>query len=160
MTEKAVPLATIRIDDDGKTATIGGSISDLRQITTKNGQAMAFVQVEDIVGDQIEVVVFPRVLEANSASIVKDKVVLVKGRVNSKDKAGNAMAEPKLIADTFMLLSLDEAKAYQPTGVKTSLGKPKKPSSRPPIDTPSPRQNVFTFVCKLIIQTMCCEISK
>ncbi|MCB9817267.1 DNA polymerase III subunit alpha [Candidatus Nomurabacteria bacterium] len=139
LTEKAVPLATIRIDDDGKTATIGGSISDLRQITTKNGQAMAFVQVEDIVGDQIEVVVFPRVLEANSASIVKDKVVLVKGRVNSKDKAGNAMAEPKLIADTFMLLSLDEAKAYQPTGVKTSLGKPKKTQSRPPIDTPLPK---------------------
>lgn len=139
LTEKAVPLATIRIDDDGKTATIGGSISDLRQITTKNGQAMAFVQVEDIVGDQIEVVVFPRVLEANSASIVKDKVVLVKGRVNSKDKAGNAMDEPKLIADTFMLLSLDEAKAYQPTGAKTSLGKPKKTQSHPPVDTPLPK---------------------
>ena len=38
-----------------------------------------------------------------------------------------------------MLLSLDEAKAYQPTGVKTSLGKPKKAQSRPLVDTPLPK---------------------
>ena len=128
LTEKAVPLARIRIEDDGKRAVIGGSIVDLRQITTKNGQAMAFVQIEDIVGDQREVVVFPRVLEACQETIRKDNVVLIKAKVNAVDKSGTAMAEPKFIADIFETISIDDAKAYQPNGASAEIASVKRRS--------------------------------
>jgi DNA polymerase-3 subunit alpha len=125
-TEKAVPLEKITVEEDGKTATIGGSIVDLRQITTKNGQAMAFVQLEDILGDQRELVVFPRVLEASGDIIVKDKVVLVKGKVNGKDQAGAPLQEAKIIAESFTAVSLDEAKAYQPKGKHVEISESKR----------------------------------
>ena len=126
LTEKAVPLGKITATDDGKMVTVGGSLADVRQITTKNGQAMAFVQLEDIVGDQREVVVFPRVLENYAEMITKDKVVLVKGRVNGTDKAGSVMTEPKIIADSFEVLTIDAAKAYKPTGTVPMITEAKK----------------------------------
>jgi DNA polymerase-3 subunit alpha len=135
LTEKAVPLAEITLEDDTKQATIGGSIADIRQITTKNGQAMAFIQLEDIVGDQREVVVFPRVLEASQDEIRKDNVVLIKAKVNATDKSGSQMPEPKFIADSFETISLETAKTYQPNGTSARLSTPKQSRRAPKTKT-------------------------
>lgn len=126
LNEKSVPVASIKTEDDGKTAIIGGTISDIRQITTKNGQAMAFVAIEDIVGNTCELVVFPRVHEAYHDKLIKDKVVLVTGKVNGKDKAGVPMADVKILADSIEIISVEQAKAYQPTGKIVELQQ-KKP---------------------------------
>ena len=44
---------------DGNTATIGGMIMNKSVKTTKNGQLMAYLTIEDLVGT-VEVIVFPR----------------------------------------------------------------------------------------------------
>ena len=129
LTEKVVPLATMSSDDDGKTAAIGGSIVDIRQITTKNGQSMAFAQIEDIVGDQREVIIFPRILEQYQSALRKDSVIMVQAKVTAKDKSGTILPEPKFIAESVQEISIDEAKNYEPTGEKAQLAAPVKRGS-------------------------------
>ena len=51
-------VGEISQESDGQQVTIGGIIKSVRQITTKKGDAMAFLQVEDPQGT-IEVVAFP-----------------------------------------------------------------------------------------------------
>jgi DNA polymerase-3 subunit alpha len=121
LSEKAVTFTTINQEDDGKLAMFGGSVNDIRAITTKNGQSMAFMQVEDILGDQREFVVFPKVYEEFSGALQKDSVVLIKGKINTVDRAGAIMPEPKIIVDTIKIISIDEAKEYQPTGHKSQI---------------------------------------
>lgn len=53
---------------------------------------MLFVGLEDLT-DKIEVVVFPRIIERNPAPFQENKIVLVSGRMDSRDGI------PKLICD-------------------------------------------------------------
>lgn len=78
---------------DGQNATIGGIITDKKIKYTKNDKVMAFLQIEDLVGS-IEVVVFPRDYERNSAKLLEDSKVFVKGRVSVEDeKDGKLICE-------------------------------------------------------------------
>lgn len=52
---------------------------------------MMFVKVEDL-NDKIEAVVFPSLVERKKSLIVENKIVLVTGRVDTKDGV------PKIIA--------------------------------------------------------------
>lgn len=116
LTEQAVPFKMITAESDGKTVTVGGIISNIRQITTKNGQPMAFVKLEDIVGDERELVVFPGVYKESSDIWQSQKVVIASGKVNSTDKKGTNIDEPKILVDSVRIVSLNEAKDYVPTG--------------------------------------------
>ncbi|WWR16163.1 DNA polymerase III subunit alpha [Lachnospiraceae bacterium JLR.KK008] len=75
----AVPL------QDGSSATIGGIITEKKIKYTKNDKVMAFLQVEDLAGS-VEVIVFPRDYEKNSAALVVDNKVFIKGRVSVDDE--------------------------------------------------------------------------
>jgi DNA polymerase-3 subunit alpha len=145
LTEKTISFEYIKPEDDSKAASIGGTINDVRQITTKNGQNMAFMQLEDILGDVREVVVFPKVYEAAQEVLIKDKVVLIDCTVNAKDKTGSIMPEIKFLANSINEVTLEEAKDYQPKGVKPELRQakvrtkrnyPKKDEPTPPKTTP------------------------
>jgi DNA polymerase-3 subunit alpha len=126
LSEKAVPHTSIKPEDDGKSATIGGSVSSLKSITTKNGQNMAFLQLEDIVGDEIEVIVFPKILEKHSDILVKDAVIEINGRVSGQDKQGNALQDPKILAESISVIDKNVASSYQPAGGTAKLGAVKK----------------------------------
>ena len=78
---------------DNATAVIGGMIADKRIKYTKNDKVMAFLQVEDLLGT-VEVVVFPRDYEKNSAKLVEENKVFVRGRVSlEEDKDGKLICE-------------------------------------------------------------------
>ncbi len=78
---------------DGQTATIGGIIADKKIKYTKNDKVMAFLQVEDLVGT-IEVIVFPKDYERQSAKLVEDNKIFVKGRVSvEEEKDGKLICE-------------------------------------------------------------------
>ena len=74
------------LKDDGsdKKITIGGMISDVRLITTRNGAKMGFIILEDLTGS-IELVLFPKILKDSLSYWVKDKVVKVNGTVSSRN---------------------------------------------------------------------------
>jgi len=64
---------------------IGGLITQVKKIFTKNGNnEMAFVKIDDFT-DTIELVVFPSVYERTRNLWLVDKVILIKGKVNQRE---------------------------------------------------------------------------
>jgi DNA polymerase-3 subunit alpha len=77
---------------DGSITRVIGMIAAVKKITTKrSGETMAFVTVEGLEG-AVEMLCFPAIYNENSALLVEDKVVRIKGRVDRKDES-----ETKLI---------------------------------------------------------------
>ncbi|MFZ5640075.1 MAG: DNA polymerase III subunit alpha, partial [Bacillota bacterium] len=79
------------LPDDSK-VTVGGVVASLKQISTRKGELMAFMTLEDVVGS-VEVVLFPRVYAAARALIRDDAVLLVRGRLNHQDEAVKIIAD-------------------------------------------------------------------
>ena len=71
---------------------IGGIISKIKKIITRTGKPMLFVNVEDL-SSKIEVVVFPSIIERNPAIFQENKIVMVSGRLDSRDGV------PKIICE-------------------------------------------------------------
>ncbi|MDO8435925.1 MAG: DNA polymerase III subunit alpha [bacterium] len=76
-----------------QTVKVGGIISSIKKIITRTGKPMLFVNLEDL-SDKIEVVVFPGVLERNFSVFQENKVVMISGKMDSRDGV------PKLICET------------------------------------------------------------
>jgi DNA polymerase-3 subunit alpha len=77
---------------EGETVLAGGIVAGVRTTTTKKGEPMAFVQLEDVTGS-VEVVVFNSTYAAARGLLVDDAVLVVKGRVDHKQQG-----ETKLVA--------------------------------------------------------------
>ena len=87
--------------NSGEKVAIGGIVVKLRPHFTKDGKPMGFVTIEDVQGE-IELVLFPRVWEKYVKMIKVESVLVVEGKVD------NASATPKLLADKFELVQLDD----------------------------------------------------
>ena len=85
-------LSEVAARRDGEIVTVGGMVGALKHVTTRKGDPMVFVQLDDITGSA-EVVVFNSVYAASQELLVNDAILVVKGRVDHK-QAG----ETKLIA--------------------------------------------------------------
>jgi DNA polymerase-3 subunit alpha len=77
---------------DGEYVTVGGIVSAIKQVTTKRGEPMVFVTLDDPTGSA-EVVVFNSTYAAARELLEADRILVVKGRVDHK-QAG----ETKVIA--------------------------------------------------------------
>jgi DNA polymerase-3 subunit alpha len=77
---------------EGETVLAGGIVASLRTTTTKKGEPMAFVQLEDVTGS-VEVIAFNSTYAAARELLVEDAVLVVKGRVDHKQQG-----ETKLVA--------------------------------------------------------------
>lgn len=78
---------------DGKTVQFVCTVIREKHLTTKSNALMAFVTVEDLTGT-MELVIFPKVLEASGGAIRENAVISVRGRVSFKEEEG-----AKLLAD-------------------------------------------------------------
>lgn len=96
--DKATKIADVMNENEGRTVTVGGSINDIREITTKNGKRMAFVRLADTSGD-IELVVFPGVMDSTAQFWKRDAVLLVKGKISRRGQNGSD-GEAKIMVDT------------------------------------------------------------
>jgi DNA polymerase III subunit alpha len=65
---------------------VGGIISQIKRLRTKKGDPMMFATLEDLSGS-VELVIFGDTLEECGGAIEQDAVVLVKGKVDHKDKS-------------------------------------------------------------------------
>src|SRR5579883_2374852 len=80
--------AHITEESDRQKVVIGGTIREARRITTKKGDMMCVVQLEDMFGT-ISVTVFPRTYEETAELWVEDTVVIVHGEVQvRRDEPG------------------------------------------------------------------------
>lgn len=85
-------LGEIERRRDGEVVTVGGIVSAIKHLTTKKGEPMVFLQLEDPTGSA-EVVVFSAIYSTVRELCIPDRILVVKGRVDHK-QAG----ETKLIA--------------------------------------------------------------
>jgi DNA polymerase-3 subunit alpha len=84
-------LADLGHRRDGEIVTVAGIVSAVKQLTTKKGEPMVFLRLDDVIGSA-EVVVFNSVYAASRELLVTDSVLVVKARVDHKE------GESKLIA--------------------------------------------------------------
>lgn len=128
LAEQTVPITELKPEHDGKGVTIGGAITDIREIMTKNGQKMAFVKLEDHFGE-LELILFPNAYQQTTGLWQRDRVVFVRGKVSAKDREGNMGEEVKIMVDDAREITAEQAQAYQETGKKLKPPGAKKAGS-------------------------------
>jgi DNA polymerase-3 subunit alpha len=96
------PLAELERCRDGEIVTVGGIVSAVKQLTTKKGDPMVFLRIDDLTGSA-EAVVFNSVYAASRELCEADRVLVLRGRVDHKE------GETKLIA-----IEVAEFEAYVP----------------------------------------------
>jgi DNA polymerase-3 subunit alpha len=84
---------------DGEKVSLGGMVFKTRLQTTRKGDRMAFVTIEDVQG-QVDVIVFPEVYKEFGAALeLTDQPVLVRGIIDWGEDS------PKIIADRIVSLA-------------------------------------------------------
>ena len=76
-----------------KKVKLGGIISEVKKIITKNGKPMLFLKLEDLTG-KIEVTVFPSLIETSPIPIEENKILFLFGRVSNRNN------ELQIVADS------------------------------------------------------------
>ncbi|MBA2358048.1 MAG: DNA polymerase III subunit alpha [Actinobacteria bacterium] len=85
-------LSALERRRDGEIVTVGGIVGQIKQLTTKKGEPMVFLRLDDLTGGA-ECVVFNSVYAAARELCEVDRVLVVKGRIDHKQEG-----ETKLIA--------------------------------------------------------------
>jgi DNA polymerase-3 subunit alpha len=78
-------LAELADKPDGAWVTVGGLITQAKKIRTKSGEPMMFATLDDLDG-QVELLIFNSAYATNEAKTGVDKRVIVRGRVDHKER--------------------------------------------------------------------------
>jgi DNA polymerase-3 subunit alpha len=76
----------------GQVVTVAGVVQEVRRTTTRRGDAMAFVRLEDSQG-AIEVVVFPRTFKETQDFWQVEKILIVKGKLDARGDRVNVVCD-------------------------------------------------------------------
>ncbi len=114
--EQTHDLTVLMPEFDDVPVTVGGVITAVRQIATKNGDKMAFVKIENKTGE-IELIIFPKTYESCQELLIQDKIIVATGTLSAKDRNGNLGDEVKVLADTIKEITAQALETYEPTGL-------------------------------------------
>ncbi|MDO8486614.1 MAG: DNA polymerase III subunit alpha, partial [Candidatus Staskawiczbacteria bacterium] len=100
-------VAISKVDESfvNKKIIIGGIISGIKKIITKNGKPMIFMKLEDLTA-KTEIVVFTSLLEKNPNALQENKIVFVAGRVDDRN------GEIKIVADDIQEIITPKENIY------------------------------------------------
>jgi DNA polymerase-3 subunit alpha len=113
-------LADLPNRPDKSWVTVGGMIAECKRIRTRNGDPMMFATLDDLEG-QVEMLVFNSAYEKNSAVVENDAVVLVRGRVDHKERG-----ETKLVAQEVTVFSPDNEEIERARRAAEKAAAPKR----------------------------------
>ena len=99
---------------DGAKITLGGIVAHKKEINSKKGDRMAFIQLEDLSGS-VEVVCFPKLFAENRGLLESEDPLLVTGRLNRNE---NSIA---VVADEILPLSRAAEKMQTKLTLKVDL---------------------------------------
>ncbi len=77
---------------DGQRVVMGGIVTGLRTVVTRNKETMAVATLEDLQGT-LEVVVFPRMYATAGGTFVEGAILLVAGRVDHRGEEASLLAD-------------------------------------------------------------------
>lgn len=92
---------------DGQPVTMGGMIANFSKKTTKSGQSMAIVTIEDVYGS-IEAVMFPKVFDRYKDRLEPEALVELSGKIQIREGE-----KPNIVLDKIEIMS-EEKSAYKP----------------------------------------------
>lgn len=125
-----VTCAVAELDEEhhDKNVTLAGMITEVRTTTTKKGDKMAFVQLEDMQG-QCEVVLFPRSYQEYQELLQEDRVLLVKGKGQTRNGRTNVLVDS--LQTTVELQSIPHETDYPSEGAQHTSDQQATTGSRP-----------------------------
>ena len=91
-------LSQLESKADGSIVTVGGIVTELKRIKTKRGDPMMFATLDDVEG-QVEMLVLGKVYAESGDSVKVDSVLLVRGRLDHKERGQTKLLVQEL--DTF-----------------------------------------------------------
>ena len=87
-------IELLQDENEGTLVTIGGLIENIRRIfTKKNGNEMAFITLSDEKGLIAECIIFPRIFEQYKNLLQKDTVIVIRGKIDTKNDKPIIIAE-------------------------------------------------------------------
>jgi len=89
VTSTSIELANF---SDRSRVVLAGVINNLKRKSTKNGNLMAFITLEDLEGT-VEIIAFPKVYEKCKETIKKDEIIIVEGRLDVAEGKTKVIAE-------------------------------------------------------------------
>jgi DNA polymerase-3 subunit alpha len=92
------PISAIQDREDGSNVIVGGILSGVTRKMTKQGNAWALVQLEDLEGS-VEVLFFPASYMLAAVHLVEDAVVLVRGRIDKREDIPKIIANEVIVPD-------------------------------------------------------------
>ncbi len=106
----AISMAALRDTADRSRVAVVGLVAAVKRLTTKKGDPMAFVTIEDMEGSA-EVVVFSELFAKHRHLLVKDQIILVKGSIDYKGED-----DIKIIATAVELMPAGDGAGGSATG--------------------------------------------
>lgn len=106
--------------EDNRPVTLVCTVAKVKMMTTKSNDMMAFATVEDLTGS-MEVLIFPKVLQAATTQIKENAVLIVSGRTSIKEDE-----DPKIVADRIRAIDDDSPETRALKTASTRAEKKKK----------------------------------
>jgi DNA polymerase III subunit alpha len=120
LTENTHSINDINETMDGVKVRLGGTITDIREITTRSGERMAFIKLADMLGE-IELVLFPKIYKQHIEVWQRDKVIVASGKLGGGRGARADSSELKLLVDEAKALTPEDIAGYKPSGKKKTM---------------------------------------
>src|SRR5581483_7429532 len=111
-------LAEVASRRDGEWVTAGGIVTEAKRIRTKKGDWMMFATLDDL-DASVELIVFGKALESSDGALASDTIVLVRGRVDHKDREKTCLIVQQIerfepTAETILAAAAAQAKRAAP----------------------------------------------
>ena len=119
--KKVIPFEKLHLKTVGSPIKVGGMVTAIRKITTKKGDMMAIIQMEDTTGKG-EIVAFPKSYAKIAAELVEGRILIVHGKLDKR------MGDMQVIVDKVEGMNLEE---LQKLAEKEGLWTPDEKVSRP-----------------------------
>ncbi len=98
---KVIPIEKLPIKSEGNPIKVGGMITSFRKITTKKGDMMAIIQIEDTTG-KTEIVAFPKSYPKLAGELIEGRILLVNGKLEKR------MGEIQVVVQNAEAMNLEE----------------------------------------------------
>ena len=116
-----MPLSQIAEDSVGheQIVNIGGLITQIQRKVSKQGNSWAIVSIEDLEG-AVDVLFFAATYQAHALSLIEDRVIVVRGRIDKREEAPRITALDMTIPDVAgaptgpLVISMDANRVTPP----------------------------------------------
>lgn len=99
----ALDFDELETQPEGIRIKVGGILDNVKRIFTKTGNEMAFLSLADEKGKAIEAVIFPRIFEMYKNALIKDSVVIVDGKYDTKNDKPTILVDNVTQIETLLL---------------------------------------------------------